>query len=89
MVLKEPLEEFFGKAEKLEWLRAKVQDAGGDPVTVDETLTSLLDETARLQADAQSLVLPGLQAGSESLSIRTTRMLDEVMGSILDDLQSV
>jgi len=87
MVLKEPLEEFFVKEEKLAWLRAQVQTAGGDPATVDEVLKKLLAEKAQREADAQSLVLPGLQMGGAQMTLRTTREGDEVLGSILDYLR--
>lgn len=87
MVLKEPLEEFFGREEKLAWLRAQVQTAGGDPTTVDEVLQGLLAEKAQREADAQSLVLPSLQMGGAEMALRTTREGEEVLGSIMDYLR--
>jgi hypothetical protein len=87
MVLKDPLEEFFEKEEKLAWLRTQVQTAGGDPVTVDLTLTELLAEKAQREVDAQSLVLPGLHMGGAEMALRTTREGEEVLGSILDYLR--
>jgi hypothetical protein len=87
MVLKDPLEEFFQKDDKLAWLRTEVRAAGGDPETVDAALTELLAEKARREADAQSLVLPGLQTGSVQMPLRTTREGEEVLGSVLDYLR--
>ena len=84
LVLKDPLE-FFEKDEKLVWLRSKVQEAGGDPTTVDAQREVLLAEKAQREADAQSLVLPGLKGGGD-VSLRTTRE-EEVLGSILDYLR--
>ena len=63
-----------------------MQTAGGDPVTVDITLTELLAEKTRREADAQSLVLPGLHMGGAEMALRTTREGEEVLGSILDYL---
>lgn len=86
LVLKEPLE-FFGQEQKLQWLRAQVQAAGGDPDTVDAEVKVLLAAKARREADAQSLVLPGLQAGDSGVPLRTIREggeSGEVLGSILD-----
>ena len=57
LVLKDPLE-FFEKDEKLVWLRSKVQEAGGDPKTVDAQREVLLAEKAQREADAQSLGTP-------------------------------
>jgi len=85
LVLKQPLEEFFGKEEKLEWLRRKVAEAGGDAATVDVQLAEMLEEKAQAEADAQSLVLPGLQSRAQ-MSLRTLRQDGEVLGSILDFL---
>lgn len=87
MVLKEPLEEFFGREEKLVWLRTQVQTAGGDTATVDEVLKDLLAEKAQREADTQSLMLPSLQMGSVEMALRTTREGEEVLGSILDYLR--
>ena len=85
LVLKDPLE-FFEKDEKLVWLRSKVQEAGGDPKTVDAQREVLLAEKAQREADAQSLVLPGLKGGGD-VSLRTARENDEVLGSIFDYLR--
>jgi hypothetical protein len=85
LVLKDPLE-FFEKDEKLVWLRSKVQEAGGDPKTVDAQREVLLAEKAQREADAQSLVLPGLK-GNGNVSLRTARENDEVLGSVLDYLR--
>jgi hypothetical protein len=87
LVLKEPLKEFFDKEEKLAWLREKVQEAGGDPKTVDAEVQQLLAEKAQREADALSLVLPGLQAGGTAMALRTAREDDEVMGSVFDYLR--
>jgi hypothetical protein len=87
MVLKDPLEEFFQKDDKLAWLRTEVRAAGGDPETVDAALTELLAEKARREADAQSLVLPGLPTGNVEMRLRTTREGEEVLGSVLDYLR--
>ncbi|NBT36443.1 MAG: hypothetical protein EBT03_13070, partial [Betaproteobacteria bacterium] len=84
---KDPLEEFFQKDDKLAWLRTEVRAAGGDPETVDAALTELLAEKAWREADAQSLVLPGLQTGSVQMPLRTTREGEEVLGSVLDYLR--
>jgi len=86
LVLKEPLEEFFKKEEKLEWLRAKVQAAGGDAATVDAVLQGLHEAKARLEADARSLVMPGLRQGAAA-TFRTDRQGGEVLGSVLDYLR--
>jgi len=86
LVLKDPLE-FFGKEEKLQWLRAQVQAAGGDPGTVDAEVKVLLAEKAQREADARSLVLPGLQAEGSGVALRTIREGGEVLGSILDYLR--
>ena len=87
MALRNPLEEFFEKEEKLTWLRAQVQTAGGYPATVDVALKELLEEKAQRVADAQSLVLPSLQVGSAEMTLRTTREGSRVLGSILDYLR--
>jgi len=86
LVLKQPLEEFFNKEEKLEWLRRKVAEAGGDAATVDVELAQMLEEKAQAEADAQSLVLPGLQSSAQ-MSLRTLRQDGEVLGSVLDFLR--
>ena len=85
LVLKDPLE-FFENEEKLAWLRSKVQEARGDPKTVDAQVEALVAERAQCEADAQSLVLPGLKAAGD-VSLRTTRENDEVLGSVLDYLR--
>jgi len=85
LVFKDPLE-FFENDEKLVWLRGKVQEAGGDPKTVDVQREVLLAEKAQREADAQSLVLPGLKGGGD-VFLRTTREKEEVLGSILDYLR--
>ena len=85
LVLKDPLE-FFEKDEKLVWLRSKVQEAGGDPKTVDAQREVLLAEKAQREADAQSLVLPGLKGGGDG-SLRTACENDEVLGFVLDYLR--
>jgi len=87
MVLKNPLDDFFGNEEKLAWLRAQVQTAGGSPATVDVALSELLSEKAQREADAQSLVLPGLNLGGAEMALRTTREGEEVLGSVLDYLR--
>ena len=87
MVLKDPLEEFFQKEDKLTWLRTEVRTAGGDPETVDAARTELLAEKARREADAQSLLLPGLPTGSAEMRLRTIRKGEEVLGSVLDYLR--
>ena len=86
-VLKEPLKDFFEKDEKLAWLREKVQEAGGDPKTVDAEVQQLLAEKAQREADALSLVLPGLQTGGTAMALRTAREGTEVMGSVFDYLR--
>jgi hypothetical protein len=86
-VLKEPLKDFFEKEEKLAWLREKVREAGGDPKTVDAEVQPLLAEKAQREADALSLVLPGLQAGGAAMALRTGREDGEVLGSIFDYLR--
>ena len=86
-VLKEPLKDFFEKEEKLAWLREKVQEAGGDPKTVDAEVQQLLAEKAQREADALSLVLPGLQAGGTAMALRTAREDGEVLGAIFDYLR--
>ena len=86
-VLKEPLKDFFEKGEKLAWLREKVQEAGGDPKTVDAEVQQLLEEKAQREADALSLVLPGLQAGGTAMALRTAREDGEVLGAIFDYLR--
>jgi hypothetical protein len=86
LVLKKPLEEFFGKEEKLAWLRRKVEAAGGDPATVDAELAEILKEKAQSEADAQSIVLPGLRSDAQ-VTLRTTRENGEVLGSVLDYLR--
>jgi hypothetical protein len=86
-VLKEPLKDFFEKEEKLAWLREKVQEAGGDPKTVDAEVRQLLAEKAQREADALSLVLPGLQAGGAAMALRTGRGDGEVLGAIFDYLR--
>jgi hypothetical protein len=50
---------------------------------VDAQREVLLAEKAQREADAQSLVLPGLKGGGD-VSLRTTRENDEVLGSVLD-----
>jgi hypothetical protein len=87
LVLKEPLKDFFDKEEKLAWLREKVQEAGGDPKTVDAEVQQLLAEKAQTEADALSLVLPGLQAGGAAMALRTGREDGEVLGAIFDYLR--
>ena len=87
LVLKEPLKDFFEKEERLAWLREKVQKAGGDPTTVDAEVQQLLAEKAQREADALSLVLPGLQAGGAAMALRTAREGTEVMGAIFDYLR--
>ena len=62
------------------------KEAGGDPKTVDAQREVLLAEKAQREADAQSLVLPGLKGGGD-VSLRTTRENDEVLGSVLDYLR--
>jgi hypothetical protein len=84
LVLKEPLKDFFEKEEKLAWLRKKVQEAGGDPKTVDAEVRQLLEEKAQREADALSLVLPGLQAGGVAMALRTGREDGEVLGALQD-----
>ena len=64
----------------------KVQAAGGDPKTVDAQVEALVAEKAQCEADAQSLMLPGLKAAGD-VSLRTTRENDEVLGSVLDYLR--
>jgi len=86
-VLKEPLKDFFEKEEKLAWLREKVQEAGGDPKTVDAEVRQLLEEKAQREADALSLVLPGVQAGGAAMALRTAREGTEVLGAIFDYLR--
>jgi hypothetical protein len=87
LVLKEPLKDFFDKEEKLAWLREKVQEAGGDPKTVDAEVQRLLAEKAQREADALSLVLPGLQAGGTATALRTAREDGEVLGAVFDYLR--
>ena len=87
MVLKDPLEEFFEKKEKLAWLRTQVQTAGGDPATVDNTLAELLAEKAQREADVRSLVLPGMQMERVEMELRTTREGGQVLGSVFDYLR--
>ena len=87
LVLKEPLKDFFEQEERLAWLREKVQEAGGDPKTVDAEVQQLLAEKAQREADALSLVLPGLQAGGTAMALRTAREDGEVLGAIFDYLR--
>lgn len=87
LVLQDPLKDFFEKEGKLAWLRAQIQNAGGDPATADAVLADLHAERAQREADAQSLVLPGLQVSERQVALRTTREADEVLGSILDYLR--
>ena len=63
-----------------------MQAAGGDPKTVDAQVEALVAEKAQCEADAQSLMLPGLKATGD-VSLRTTRENDEVLGSVLDYLR--
>ena len=55
-----------------------LQESGGDPKTVDAQVEALVAEKAQCEADAQSLVLPGLKAAGV-VSLRTTRENDEVL----------
>lgn len=88
MVIKnDPLEEFFGDEQKLTWLRKKVQDAGGDPSTVDVEVARLRAEKAQKEADIQSLILPGLKNGTMSVNFRTFRDGDYLFGAIPDYLR--
>ena len=78
-----PMGDFFGKPDKLEWLREQVAAAGGNAATVDVEVTVLRQEQAQREADTQSLVLPGLTMSGE-VTLRTIREKGEVLGSILD-----
>ena len=87
LVLQDPLKDFFEKEGKLAWLRAEIQNAGGDPATADAAFVDLQVERVQREADAQSLVLPGLQVSETQIALRTIREGDEVLGSILDYLR--
>ena len=76
----------FGNEEKLQWLKAKVLEAGGDPTTVDTKVEALESERRRREEDARSLALPGL-AGVSASTIRCTRENGEVLGSVHDYLK--
>ena len=58
-MLLEPIK-FFGDAEQLAWLRAKVTEAGSDPATVDTEVAALKAEERQRDEDAKGLALPGL-----------------------------
>ena len=87
LVLQDPLKDFFEKEGKLAWLRSQIQNAGGDPATADAALADLHAERTQREADAQSLVLPGLQVSETQMALRTIREADEVLGSVLDYLR--
>lgn len=87
LVLQDPLKDFFEKEGKLAWLRSQIQNAGGDPASADAAFADLQAERAQREADAQSLVLPGLQVSDTQIALRTTREGDEVLGSVLDYLR--
>ena len=50
-------------------------------------MQQLLAEKAQREADALSLVLPGLQAGGTAMALRTAREGTEVLGAIFDYLR--
>jgi hypothetical protein len=76
----------FGNDAKLQWLRAKVLEAGGDPATVDAEVEALRSEKWRRDEDAQSLALPGL-TGLSAATLRCIREDGEVLGSVHDYLK--
>ena len=77
--------DFFLQPERLTWLREEIASAGGDASTVDAELTSLLDEKAEQEADARSLMLPGLGQGL-AVKLRSQRLDGKVISSIHDYL---
>lgn len=88
MVIKnDPLEEFFDDEQKLAWLRKKVQDAGGDPSTVDVEVARLRAEKAQREADIQSLILPGLKNEAVTANFRTYREGDVLFSGIPEYLR--
>lgn len=88
MVIKhDPLEDFFGDEQKLAWLRKKVQDAGGDPSTVDAEVARLQAEKAQKEADTQSLIVPGLNNKAVTANFRTYRQGNVLFSGIPEYLR--